>query len=93
VSKTPEEIADGLCDDSNLYRGCLFASTGCGSDACPIAAVIRSAVEAEREACARALENMIIGGRAWTQDQSIAAEVLGAGADAIRARSKAEDKS
>jgi len=42
--------------------------------------------EDEREKCAKVCEAMIIGGRAWTEDQAKAAEVLHAAANAIRNR-------
>lgn len=46
---------------------------------------LTSALAAERERCASICEAMIIGGRAWTQEQAIAAEALGAAAANIRA--------
>lgn len=43
-----------------------------------------TALEAERARCASICERMIVGGRAWTEEQAIAAEVLGAAAKNIR---------
>jgi len=44
------------------------------------------AVAAERERAARTCEAMVVGGRAWTRDQEVAAEALIAAAKAIRGR-------
>jgi hypothetical protein len=46
--------------------------------------IITLATSKERERCARLCEAMVIGGRAWTSDQQVAAEALFAAAKAIR---------
>jgi hypothetical protein len=62
VSKTPKQYASLVMTGRGLEP---WLRQDISTE---IAAAIREAVDAEREACARALENMIIGGRAWTHD-------------------------
>lgn len=45
---------------------------------------IGTAILAERERCAKICEMMVIGGRAWTEEQAAAAKVLEAAAENIR---------
>lgn len=47
-------------------------------------AAVNQAVLSERERCAKICEMMIVGGRAWTEDQEKAAGVLEAAAANIR---------
>ena len=47
---------------------------------------LTEAVAEEREPCAFAVECMMVGGRAWTEEQAAAAEVLTAAAKSIRTR-------
>ena len=53
--------------------------------------IIIVATDRERERCARICEAMVIGGRAWTREQQIAAEVLFAAAEAIRSNQVNDD--
>jgi hypothetical protein len=58
-----------------------------------VAALITTALTDARDAArrlaleeaARVCEAMIVGGRAWTEEQSVAADALGAAANSIRA--------
>jgi hypothetical protein len=53
-----------------------------------IAKQITEALAAQKEADAKKLEAMVVVGRAWSEDQKIAADALLAGAAAIRRTSE-----
>lgn len=72
-----------------MKRAHACSGTAVFVDSVVLGDILRPLVETERTACAETLINMIIGGRAWTEGQANAAEVLQAGADAILARGKA----